>query len=157
LRKGDLGVNLAIQEPTWHSLVPFHLLGVNLGKNKSSDAENNEDYVKGVRHFADVADYLVINVSSPNTPGLRLLQNKENLISLLKSVMEERERIGSTVPICVKLAPDMSNDEFKSIANIALQMKVDGLIVSNTTIQRPALKSGMSLSSSVAEIEPTDL
>ncbi|KAM9902891.1 hypothetical protein OXX79_003690, partial [Metschnikowia pulcherrima] len=116
------------------------LLAVNLGKNKTGDEV--EDYVKGVARLGPYADVLVVNVSSPNTPGLRDLQSEQKLTSLLKSVVSERGRLGAnklgnTPPVLVKVAPDLSEPEIESIANSAKAARVDGIIISNTTIQRP--------------------
>lgn len=116
------------------------LLGVNLGKNKNGDEV--QDYVLGVRRFAEVADVLVVNVSSPNTPGLRDLQSELKLTNLLKAVVKERNSqrenySGRKPPVLVKVAPDLTEPEIESIANSAKDSKVDGIIISNTTIQRP--------------------
>jgi len=93
------------------SLRPGHVLAVNLGKNKSSAADSNEDYIKGVRTLGPYADVVVINVSSPNTPGLRALQGREILQKLLQEVVEERNRIKSPegLPrLAVKVACDLN-------------------------------------------------
>ncbi|CAK9683977.1 dihydroorotate dehydrogenase (fumarate) [Candida parapsilosis] len=116
------------------------LLGINLGKNKTGDEV--EDYVKGVSRLGPYADVLVINVSSPNTPGLRDLQNESKLTNLLTTVVKERNTLqtnllGTKPPILVKIAPDLTEPEIMSIANSAKEAKVDGIIISNTTIQRP--------------------
>lgn len=116
------------------------LLAINLGKNKFGDEV--EDYVKGVRRLGPYADVLVINVSSPNTPGLRDLQSEEKLTNLLSTVISEREKLGENKlgkkpPVLVKVAPDLTEPEIESIANSAKLAKVDGIIISNTTIQRP--------------------
>lgn len=116
------------------------LLGVNLGKNKNGDEV--QDYVLGVKLFAEVADVLVVNVSSPNTPGLRDLQSELKLTNLLKAVVKERNSqdenySGRKPPVLVKVAPDLTEPEIESIANSAKDSKVDGIIISNTTIQRP--------------------
>ncbi|CAH6722674.1 dihydroorotate dehydrogenase (quinone), mitochondrial [[Candida] jaroonii] len=120
------------------------LLGINLGKNKTGDEV--EDYVKGVQRLGPYADVLVINVSSPNTPGLRDLQSEEKLTNLLTTVVKERDILGvnnlnKKPPILVKIAPDLTEPEIESIAQSAKQSKIDGIIVSNTTIQRPSLRS----------------
>nr|CAG4651945.1 EOG090X08P9 [Triops cancriformis] len=115
------------------------ILGVNLGKNKTSE-DARVDYVKGVEKFGDVADYLVINVSSPNTPGLRLLQNAKELKSLILSVMQARNSsTSSKPPVLLKIAPDLPEEDKRDIAQIACskECRVDGLIVTNTTISRP--------------------
>ncbi|GMM36270.1 dihydroorotate dehydrogenase [Saccharomycopsis crataegensis] len=125
------------------------ILAVNLGKNKHGDEIN--DYKLGVSRFGPYADVLVINVSSPNTPGLRNLQKKEKLLSLLDAVVEERNNIklsenplnkgksGQLPPIVVKIAPDLTESEIKSIAETVNESKIDGIIISNTTISRPTV------------------
>lgn len=125
------------------ALQPGRALAVNLGKNKTGDEVR--DYLAGVRAFGPYADVLVINVSSPNTPGLRDLQKEEKLADLLKSVVAERDSLDlpALPPVVVKIAPDLTEPEIKSIAGAVKAAEVDGVIVSNTTIQRPAsLKSG---------------
>ncbi|EEZ97344.2 dihydroorotate dehydrogenase (quinone), mitochondrial [Tribolium castaneum] len=116
------------------------ILGVNLGKNKTSDDAIN-DYVIGIKKLGPVADYLVINVSSPNTPGLRTMQDKNVLKNLLKSAKEARDSLpeGARPPLLLKLAPDLSYSELKDIANVVRQKdtKIDGLIICNTTVERP--------------------
>lgn len=98
----------------------------------------------GVEKFAPVADYLVINVSSPNTPGLRDLQHQNQLKQLLSNVIEKRNAIAANghphVPILLKLAPDLTNDELNQIVQVIKQKgcAVDGIIISNTTIERPS-------------------
>lgn len=128
------------------SLIPGKLLGVNLGKNKSSDAASDEDYIRGVKTFGQYADVLVINVSSPNTPGLRNLQGGTRLGELLKGVVDERDRLktvdGILPKLLVKVAPDLDSEELRDIAKAVKISGIDGVIVSNTTISRPAtLKS----------------
>ncbi|PWN97087.1 hypothetical protein FA09DRAFT_283837, partial [Tilletiopsis washingtonensis] len=114
-------------------------LSVNLGKNKTSAADSVDDYVKGVQKLGPYADMLVINISSPNTAGLRNLQHKEALQKLLKSVVDARNELPQPqAPLLVKIAPDLSEGELNDIADAALGAKVDGLIVSNTTVSRPA-------------------
>ncbi|KAI9219420.1 hypothetical protein BC828DRAFT_386209 [Blastocladiella britannica] len=134
--------------PSRAALRDGRLLGINLGKNKSSAVDSPADYVTGVRTFAALADYLVINVSSPNTPGLRSMQRREVLTDLMHAVVRERNAVaadtlgGRKVPVCVKIAPDMSEEELKDVAAAAMEAGIDGLIVANTTVQRPAgLKS----------------
>ena len=111
------------------------ILGANLGKNKDSD-DAVLDYVAGVRALAPLADYLVVNVSSPNTPGLRALQGREPLAALLAAVRAARG--GLRPPLLLKIAPDLTGADKADIAEVALAGGVDGLIVSNTTIARPA-------------------
>lgn len=135
--------------PDRNSLIPGKVLGINLGKNKTGD--EIQDYVDGVRNFGRFADVLVINVSSPNTPGLRDLQSEQRLTKLLTSVVEERDSLiglEKLPPLVVKVAPDLTEPEIESIANAVKQSKVDGVIVSNTTVCRPdSLKSDNSLAS----------
>jgi len=111
-------------------------IGVNLGANKASE-DKIADYAAGVRRFADVAHYLTINVSSPNTPGLRALQSREALERLLGRIMEARGQSPRRVPILLKIAPDLTPDDKQDIAAAVLSLGVDGLIVSNTTVARP--------------------
>ena len=113
-------------------------LGVNIGANKDS-SDRIKDYTEGVRAMRDVADYLTVNVSSPNTPGLRGLQDKAALDELLAAVMEARS--DAIVPIFLKVAPDLASAEIDAVAAVALDRKVDALIVGNTTISRPPLLS----------------
>lgn len=127
------------------SLEKGKLLAINLGKNKNGDTV--QDYLKGVEKFQSLADVLVINVSSPNTPGLRKLQDSNTLANLLTQVVAKRDSLVSNgnalgqaahkPPILVKVAPDLSQTELESIVDSAKKSKIDGIIVSNTTIQRP--------------------
>ncbi|GAB1602069.1 dihydroorotate dehydrogenase (quinone), mitochondrial-like isoform X2 [Argonauta hians] len=115
------------------------VLGINLGKNKTS--ENSElDYASGVSVFGQLADFLVVNISSPNTPGLRKLQGKEILEKLIDRVLLERSQLkcDRKPPILVKIAPDLTQSDMKDIAAVVMreQNVVDGLIVSNTTVSR---------------------
>jgi len=93
--------------------------------------------VIGVRRFARLSDYLVVNISSPNTPGLRDLQRKDRLVELLAAVLAARNEIAKT-PLLVKVAPDLDETQIRDIAEAVLESRVDGLIVGNTTIDRPA-------------------
>lgn len=113
-------------------------LGVNLGKNKDSE-DDVADYVAGVQVFAALADYLVVNVSSPNTPGLRALQDKEPLLKLLTSVRDARDglELAAPPPVLLKIAPDLEDDDIGDIAQVALEAQVEGLIATNTTVSRP--------------------
>ncbi|HEY4471308.1 MAG TPA: quinone-dependent dihydroorotate dehydrogenase [Stellaceae bacterium] len=112
------------------------IVGVNLGKNRDS-ADAAPDYAEGVRRAAPLADYLVVNVSSPNTPGLRDLQARAALEALLRQVLEARDQSGARPPLLVKIAPDLTAEERADIAAVALATGIDGIIVSNTTIARP--------------------
>ncbi|MEA3003271.1 MAG: dihydroorotate dehydrogenase [Sphingomonadales bacterium] len=114
------------------------IVGVNIGANKDS-ADRVADYAAGVRTMAPVADYLTINVSSPNTPGLRGLQDKDALAALLPVVMEARGVSGP--PVFLKIAPDLDESAIDDIAEVALGAAIHGLIVANTTVSRPPLRS----------------
>jgi dihydroorotate dehydrogenase len=113
------------------------IVGVNLGKNRDS-GDAVADYVEGIRRAAEVADYLVVNISSPNTPGLRDLQRRASLQELLVPLLRTRDGSGHRVPLLVKIAPDLTSQEREDIASVALATGIDGLILSNTTIVRPA-------------------
>ncbi|KAL0276504.1 UNVERIFIED_CONTAM: hypothetical protein PYX00_004064 [Menopon gallinae] len=121
------------------------IIGVNLGKNKNS-ADPVKDYVSGIEKFGEVADYFVINVSSPNTPGLREWQKKEQLKELLSALIKAKNNLPVTKkpPILLKLAPDITDKERRDIAELIIldkECKIDGLVISNTTIYRPELTS----------------
>src|SRR5688572_7006183 len=113
-------------------------LGVNIGANKDS-ADFIADYVLGVKRFADLADYLTVNVSSPNTPGLRNLQADEALRRLLGEVLAARAKAKTRVPVFLKIAPDLDEKALDGLAKVVMATDLDGLIVSNTTITRDAV------------------
>ncbi len=110
-------------------------LGINIGANKDSE-DFVADYVLGVTRFADLADYLTVNISSPNTPGLRNLQADEALSRLLDAVLNARAKARTRVPMLLKIAPDLDEAAMDAIARVILATDLDGLIVSNTTISR---------------------
>jgi dihydroorotate dehydrogenase len=116
------------------------IVGLNLGINSDSN-DAATDYEEGIHRAAEFADYLVINVSSPNTPGLRDLQQRAFLELLLRRLMNAREATGHRVPLLVKIAPDLKPEERRDIATVALDTGIDGLVVSNTTVSRPDLVS----------------
>jgi dihydroorotate dehydrogenase len=118
------------------------LLGVNVGKNKDTAlADAASDYVRCMDSVYEFADYLTLNLSSPNTPGLRTLQSEEALAPLLDRVIDARERLaarhGRRVPILVKIAPDLAVDDLAVIAGAVARFGIDGVIATNTTIRRP--------------------
>lgn len=124
------------------------MLGVNLGRNK--DTPNEEavfDYLALLQNFAGYADYLTINVSSPNTAGLRNLQGREALEKLLAQLHQQRlieqAQLKKRVPILVKLAPDLTDSELDDAIEVILNTKMDGIIVTNTTLGRDGLKSNL--------------
>jgi len=114
------------------------VVGVNIGANKDS-ADRVADYVSGVRAMSRVARYLTINISSPNTPGLRQLQDEGALRALLSAVQEARDPNGPS--IFLKVAPDLGAGEPDQIVRVAIQHGIDAIIVANTTVSRPPLKS----------------
>ncbi len=116
------------------------IVGVNVGANKDS-TDRVADYVKLIETFAPVASYFTVNVSSPNTPGLRNLQQSAALDDLLAKVIDARERVRKNAgdsPVLLKIAPDLSLAELDDVVHIARSRKVDGMIVANTTLARPA-------------------
>uniref|UniRef100_A0A0K0E7Z5 Dihydroorotate dehydrogenase (quinone), mitochondrial n=1 Tax=Strongyloides stercoralis TaxID=6248 RepID=A0A0K0E7Z5_STRER len=118
-------------------------LGINLGKNKSQN-DAKVDYQLGMAAFSKYADYIVINISSPNTPGLRSLQSKDELIKIITVVNSERCKIDKDTKLLLKIAPDLAIEDKRDIANVITnkEYKIDGVIVSNTTICRDfSLKS----------------
>ncbi|GAB4355267.1 MAG: quinone-dependent dihydroorotate dehydrogenase [Kiloniellaceae bacterium] len=115
-------------------------VGVNLGKNKDT-ADAASDYVLGAAALGPLADYLVVNVSSPNTPGLRALQGRGELEDLLGRVLAALPQ--PAPPLLVKIAPDLTEEDKADIAAVALSMKISGLIATNTTIARPADLKGV--------------
>ena len=114
------------------------IVGVNIGKSRVVDVDNAvEDYLHSTRTLAPLADYLAVNVSSPNTPGLRGLQEIDKLEPLLTAVKREA---GST-PVLVKIAPDLTDDGVDAVAELALRIGLDGIIATNTTLSREGLKT----------------
>lgn len=113
------------------------VLGANIGMNKDAP-DAAQAYATGLRRVAPLVDYVTINISSPNTPGLRALQKAEALEGLLAALIACRDGLARRVPLFLKLAPDLDPEEIAAIAAIALRHAVDALIVSNTTIARPA-------------------
>jgi dihydroorotate dehydrogenase len=115
------------------------IIGVNVGANKDS-VDRAGDYVRLIDQFAPVASYFTINVSSPNTPGLRNLQRGAALDDLLARVVDARERVrrnAGETPVLLKIAPDLSLDELDDVVHIARKRKIDGMVVANTTVSRP--------------------
>lgn len=117
------------------------VVGVNLGANKDSQ-DRTEDYVKGVRTLAGLVDFFTVNISSPNTPGLRALQGRASLEALMRRVLAARDEAAAGTPVFLKIAPDLAEEDKADIADVARAMALDALIVSNTTIARaPNLRS----------------
>ena len=118
------------------------IIGGNIGKNKLTPNEKAvDDYEITFNSLFDVVDYFVVNVSSPNTPGLRELQEKEPLTNLLNHLQKLNSSKSNRKPILLKIAPDLTNDQLDDIIEIILVTKLDGLIATNTTIDRSSLKT----------------
>jgi dihydroorotate dehydrogenase len=121
------------------------IIGINIGKNIDTAVENaTQDYLTGLRKAYPHADYITVNISSPNTPGLRTLQYGEELNQLLAAVKTEQtklaEALGYYKPIAIKVAPDLAPDEISEIAKALLDNEIDALIATNTTLSRDAVK-----------------
>ena len=150
-RDPSIGKDQAIQQDeasnmllaTFHwlkrTLYPTHhakgLVGINIGKNKTTD-DAVVDYEHNIRELGPLSDFLVVNISSPNTPGLRDLQ-VSGLEQLLRRCLHTRDELDNKPPLLVKLAPDLNDDELKIIALTCKELDIDGLVVSNTTVTRP--------------------
>lgn len=114
------------------------VIGVNIGKSRAVEVEDAvADYRKSAALLAPVADYIAVNVSSPNTPGLRSLQSVEALAPILKAVLAE----AGSKPVLVKIAPDLANEDIIAVADLALELELAGVIATNTTISRDGLKT----------------
>ncbi len=115
------------------------IVGANIGKNRDT-RDDIADYVEGVRVLAPLIDYLTVNVSSPNTPGLRDLQRKSAVTSLIARLLDARARATprNPPPLLLKIAPDLSAEERADLAEVALSAGIDGLVIANTTVARPA-------------------
>jgi dihydroorotate dehydrogenase len=120
----------------WRAAGHRDLFGINVSANKDS-VSGAGDYVAGITALAAYADYLVVNISSPNTPGLRGLQNRAELTALLAAATMARDAAAAQPPLLVKLAPDLTPEMCAEIAEVVLTAKVDGVIVTNTTVARP--------------------
>ncbi|MFF0108543.1 quinone-dependent dihydroorotate dehydrogenase [Streptomyces hirsutus] len=149
--EGSLAVaaRLASRTPVFRTVV-----GVNIGKTKAvPEAEAVGDYVKSAERLAPYADYLVVNVSSPNTPGLRDLQAVDHLRPLLTAVREAADRAAPArrVPLLVKIAPDLADEDVDAVADLAVELGLDGIIATNTTIAR----AGLGLRSGPAAVQET--
>ena len=121
------------------------VLGINIGKNFDTPIENaTDDYLIGMRKVYAYASYITVNISSPNTKNLRVLQEKEALSSLLANLKLEQIKLaqqhGKYVPITLKIAPDLTQDQVTEIADLLMQHQIDGVIATNTTLSRDAIK-----------------
>ena len=118
-----------------------NIIVTNIGANKNSK-DFSEDYIKGIKFFSTLASYITINISSPNTPGLRNLEVLENLDVLLDKINNlEREDLLIKIPILLKISPDLEADNLKYLCEKVLSSKIDGLIISNTTISRDSIST----------------
>jgi dihydroorotate dehydrogenase len=118
------------------------IIGGNIGKNKNTPNEDAvSDYIKCFDRLFDVVDYFVVNVSSPNTPGLRELQEKEPLMALLNTLQQRNNKEGISKPILLKIAPDLTNEQLDDIVEIVQQTKIAGVIATNTTIDKSSLSN----------------
>lgn len=116
------------------------IVGVNIGKSAVVPVEHaGDDYRETVRRLAPLADYLVVNVSSPNTPGLRDLHATERLRALVSAVRGELAEIGCSPPLLIKLGPDLDDDHVDAISSLAVELELDGVVAVNTTVDRSAL------------------
>lgn len=116
------------------------LVGVNIGANKDA-ADRTGDYVEGIQHFASLADFFTVNISSPNTPGLRDLQHEAQLDDLLARVLDARDAAAEKYgrkSVLLKIAPDLADSDLDSVIAVARRRRIDGLIIANTTLARPA-------------------
>ena len=136
--EGQQAALLRLQARTMNGVI-----GVNIGANKDSQ-DRLSDYLEGFKTFQGVADYFTINISSPNTPGLRDLQSPDALDQLLKTIMQTRTQIvdhgGKQRPVFVKIAPDIPDQDLEAVLYKLLDHKVDAVIISNTTLSRQGLK-----------------
>ncbi len=139
-------VGMSRRKPTAKRHKFSAILGVNLGRNKSTSNEQAVfDYLALLQNFAPLADYLTINVSSPNTEGLRRLQERDALENLLKNLHQQRlieqKQLQRRVPLLVKLAPDLTDEELDDAVDVILRTRMDGIIATNTTLERFGLRS----------------
>ncbi len=131
------GSDLSISSQT-----PKLVIGGNIGKNKITPNENAwKDYVTCFNALHEYVDYFVVNVSSPNTPGLRELQEKESLRKILTQLQIQNTHFWIQKPILLKIAPDLTIEQIDDVIDLAMEIKLDGLVASNTTISREALKT----------------
>ena len=122
------------------------IIGGNIGKNKVTPNENAiDDYMACFQELHDLVDYFVVNVSSPNTPGLRELQDKEPLTELLAALKAENSKLERPKPILLKIAPDLTNAQLDDIIDIVSETNIDGVIATNTTISREGLRTSSTI------------
>jgi dihydroorotate dehydrogenase, subfamily 2 len=118
------------------------IIGGNIGKNKDTTNEDAiNDYIASFRELYEVVDYFVVNVSSPNTPGLRALQDKGPLMEILNKLMQLNKEMGKPKPLLLKIAPDLTDGQLDDIISIVKETAIDGLVATNTTISRDGLQT----------------
>lgn len=140
------GVDFAVEKIKELKNRENYIIGGNIGKNKVTPNEDAvDDYIKCFNALFDYVDYFVVNVSSPNTPGLRDLQEKEPLLYILNYLQQYNQQKESPKPILLKIAPDLTDSQLDDIIDIVLESKIDGVIATNTTIEREGLKSDPTL------------
>src|SRR6185503_3011920 len=121
---------------------PSCVLGVSIGKSKITPLENaTEDYLASFELVYKVADYVAVNVSSPNTPQLRELQQSQQLTSLLSALQERNRQLPQSLPLLVKLSPDLERGELETIIEVVEGLGIDGIIATNTTVSRDNLRT----------------
>lgn len=128
----------------WRKQYPHSkmIVGGNIGKNKNTPNEEAwTDYVKCFRALHPYVDYFIVNVSSPNTPGLRELQEKPALEKIFQSLRAENTQLSKPLPLLLKIAPDLTNEQLDDICSLAVELKLDGLVATNTTISREQLST----------------
>lgn len=135
------------------------ILGINIGKNFDTDLDNAvEDYLIGFRKAYPYANYITVNISSPNTEGLRKLQGEEYLLSLITALKKEQLQLQATykkyVPLVVKISPDLEDEQLNYFANVAIQQKIDGIIATNTTISRKEITDPIAMEKGGLSGEP---
>jgi dihydroorotate dehydrogenase len=141
-RMGFNNRGISIVQENLQKKTKNQVVGGNIGKNKITPNENAiEDYVYAFNGLYEYVDYLVVNVSSPNTPGLRDLQSVQFMDQLLKTLVEERKQYSEVKPILLKVAPDLNSNDFSALCTCVAQSNIEGMIISNTTIDRSALKT----------------
>jgi dihydroorotate dehydrogenase len=122
------------------------IVGVNIGKTKETRLDDaGADYRASIGRLAPSADYVALNVSSPNTPGLRELQSVDQLRKLIEEARAEMEVVNASVPLLIKIAPDLTDAEIDAIADLAVQVQLDGIIAVNTTVDRTGLKDSRAI------------
>lgn len=122
------------------------IVGVSVGKSRVVDVDHaGDDYRACTRRLVPVSDFIVLNMSSPNTPDLRALQEAAPLRALIADVRSELRNLGARVPLLVKISPDLQDDEIDKIAELALALELDGIVATNTTVQRSGLRSDQAI------------